>query len=826
MSPGIFSFFRIPLFVALFILALMSCHQQDDKHAHHPDHAAYVDSIIRNVRDMDRDEAIVFIDSVYASFADAGPGDLYRKYDFLGFIYLDFKKDYPKALCYIDSALAQMKDYGSNGDYAANYAKALFYKGDLLMAQKNYDEALQYYYQGRDVIGLAGDLCVLGDYTGRLAIVCYRQEKYRDAIGYFNAGIEATSHCSDEVHKAYSYQSSLDNIALCYHKMGMLDSALFYYNSALSYIESNTNFRKHHAYAVEGAKGIIFGNMGEVYYEKGDTTAAETLFRESIRINSQKGFENRDAQFSQIKLAKLYLETGRLQKAGALLKDVRASLDSLPHENAELRWWPLQLKHDERTGRHDLAYAHLLTYSKLKDSLALNGQLSEVDVSKEYDNIRRQYEIGLLKKQSELKTIYLLIAVSVSVLTIIIVLLIWQNWKRSKRNEQELMRARDIAEEAAIAKQQFLTNMSHEIRTPMNAVIGMTHLLLHENPRPEQKENLNVLKFSSENLLALINDILDYGKIEAGEITFENIDFNLKELVNNLKLAHSVRAEEKGIRIYSRIDPQLPDIVIGDPVRLTQILNNLFSNAIKFTHKGSVTLNIKLKEAVDEYMQVYFSVTDTGIGIAPELKDYIFESFTQASSDTTRHFGGTGLGLSITKRLLQLQGSDISLESEPGKGSVFSFVLQLKTSRKSQHDLDAVYNGAVLAFNDLSGYRLLVVDDNEINMMVASKFLRKWALSVDCVQSGLEAVERVKEVHYDMILMDLQMPGMTGYEASRRIRALHGERFKDIPIIALSADVMAETKEKVIEAGMNDYVSKPFNPHELYGKIARYLKMR
>jgi PAS domain S-box-containing protein len=392
-----------------------------------------------------------------------------------------------------------------------------------------------------------------------------------------------------------------------------------------------------------------------------------------------------------------------------------------------------------------------------------------------------------------------------------------------KLAEMEILRAKNLAEEAVIAKQQFLSNMSHEIRTPMNAVIGMAHLLLQENPRADQLEHLRILKFSGENLLSLINDILDYSKIEAGKIQFEEIAFNLTDFVNNIKYSHNMTAREKGLVLKTDMDPDLPGIVVGDPVRLSQILNNLLSNAIKFTNEGGVLVELFLNGMSESSVYIGFSVTDTGIGIDPELKEYIFEIFTQASADTTRRFGGTGLGLAITKRLLQLQGSEIMLESEPGKGSRFFFGLEFGRSNKSTEDLGNPYSGLPSRFESFAGRRILLVEDNEVNTAMAVKIMQKWDLKIDHAATGIEAVDMIRENHYDLVLMDLQMPLMGGYEASRFIRSLSGERYQKVPIIALTASAMAEIKGKVREAGMNDYISKPFNPVELYAKIARHL---
>jgi PAS domain S-box-containing protein len=389
-----------------------------------------------------------------------------------------------------------------------------------------------------------------------------------------------------------------------------------------------------------------------------------------------------------------------------------------------------------------------------------------------------------------------------------------------KHRENELILAKQQAEEAATAKQQFLSAMSHEIRTPMNAVIGMTHLLMQENPRPDQLENLKTLKFSSDNLLVLINDILDFSKIEAGKITFEEIDFNLHELIFNIRNSLIYRANEKGIQIKIHIDPAVPELLAGDPVRLAQILNNLLSNAIKFTDEGMVAVEVGLSSNTSETVHIRFSVQDTGIGISQDKLEYIFESFTQANSDVTRRFGGTGLGLTITKSLLELQDSQIHVESKVGEGSTFYFTLGFKKSQKKQ----LVVPIEQINYNiDLSHVRLLLVEDNQINQIVATKFLSQLKLQPDFASNGKIAVDKVQSKEYDIILMDLEMPEMNGFEATEAIRNLGSEWYRQIPIIAVSAAVVDDTRERAVRAGITDFTSKPINPSELYQKILKYV---
>lgn len=389
---------------------------------------------------------------------------------------------------------------------------------------------------------------------------------------------------------------------------------------------------------------------------------------------------------------------------------------------------------------------------------------------------------------------------------------------------KQLIIAKEEAEHSSRAKAEFLSTMSHEIRTPMHGVIGMIDLLLMEKPTATQLEKLNILRFSAENLMMLINDILDFNKIDSGNLEMETADFNLKETITNLKTGFEPAANQKNIRLELHIDRKIPENVIGDRTRLAQIVNNLVANAIKFTEQGTVQIKLESISQTDKRVLVGFTVKDTGIGIPPDKLEYVFEIFNQASSDTTRKYGGSGLGLSITKKLLEMMGSKIKLQSTVGLGSEFNFEIwfDLSSKPKQAENRNTNTHPESINFKSLNGTRVLLVEDNLINVKVASQLLKKWDVEVDIAMDGEKAVEEFKTAKYDLILMDLHLPGMDGFDATKTIR----KSDPHIPIIALTAAAVEEEKNKAFAAGMNDFIVKPFKLQELYEKIVRCLPAR
>ncbi len=610
---------------------------------------------------------------------------------------------------------------------------------------------------------------------------------------------------------------------------------------------------------------------GNTFYEEGNYGIATKQYLTALSLNKQpqaqtivlfqklaSSYLKQGSLTQSLVYAEKALSTGTEQKAEPLLtvtyiilakikvqlKQNNVAIDYLRKAIAKARtmhlaqeeedaWQELNNIYEQTKNKSEAydAFKHYITlrdsiYSKNKENEFIKLDLNAGFARKEYsDSISHAKDLAIKESENRRQKAFTYGGFTGLALVILLAFFIFRNYSQQKKanvviqaEKENAEQQRQRAERSEAFKQQFLANMSHEIRTPMNAVMGMTSLALDTGMPEKQKMYLEGIKKSSDNLLHIINDILDLSKIEAGKMELEEIDFSLAATVDHVKQVLSYRAEEKGLQLITYIDPALPDVVTGDPVRLGQALLNLAGNGIKFTEQGSVS--IKVKKVAEG---VRFSVTDTGIGIPKDKLELVFEKFSQANSSDTRKYGGTGLGLSISQQLVELMGGHIHIESEEGSGTTFSFILnlphgsaeRLKQRLAAEEDVDG---------SALDGLSILVVDDNEYNRIVARDTLEaKAKVKIDAVGSAKEGLALLQQKHFDMVLMDVQMPVMNGFDATRHIREQMEGPVKDIAVIALTASVLRTDLDKCKAAGMNAYVSKPFKASQLIGAIAEVL---
>ncbi len=388
-----------------------------------------------------------------------------------------------------------------------------------------------------------------------------------------------------------------------------------------------------------------------------------------------------------------------------------------------------------------------------------------------------------------------------------------------KQAQAELVVAKDKAELAMNAKSKFLSNMSHELRTPLNGIIGTANLLLDEASMPEQKEHFSLLKYSSEHMLHLINDVLDFSKIEAEKMELEKLPFNIKTYFDKLQSLFASQFNNKGVILEFLIDEKLDRFFLGDETRLSQVMSNLISNALKFTNKGKVIVGAEMDKSNSSSATVSFYVQDSGIGITAQQQKIIFLSFTQADTTTTRKFGGTGLGLSISKNIIELYKGELKVESKKGQGSKFYFTIELDLHLKAKSFISDNVMGTLA---NLANMKVLIAEDNVINMLVARKFLKKWNVNITEAINGKLAYAYFENNEYDILLIDLEMPEMDGYETIEAVRKVN----KTIPVIAFTAAVYDNMYEDLASKGFTDYIQKPFRPEDLHRKLAQYAKIK
>ncbi|WP_272986776.1 hybrid sensor histidine kinase/response regulator [Leeuwenhoekiella blandensis] len=568
---------------------------------------------------------------------------------------------------------------------------------------------------------------------------------------------------------------------------------------------------------------------GNIYQELKQDEEALTRFQEAEALLKKTQSKN------NYLLCRVYLQEGKTnlqlgQLDPALEYATSAHEISLNNNYPQLEVDALNLLskvHSERK-EYEEAFSFLSLYNQkrltyfgdannnVKNTAIRNALLANINAD--------DYDPGKRVQANKITTV--LIIALFTILCLLALSLYKNNNLRAKANEllqaknAELMIAKENAEKASVVKAQFLSTITHELRTPMYAVTGLTHLLLSENPTEEQKKHLDSLKFSGEYLLSLINNILDLNKLEADKVEVEQATFNLRKRVDDVLFALERSAQEKGNKLTLEYDEEIPDQIIGDPLMISQILINLIGNGNKFTRDGDIFIRIKQLSRNDTQTYLHFEVEDTGEGISKKKQKDIFQNFTQGSVQINRKFGGTGLGLSIVKRLLSLQKSKIELESTLGKGSKFFFDIKYGLAKsKANEPEERVYN---IDYEALKGRKLLVVEDNKINQMITRKILEKNEMECEVADNGEIAIEKVRFEPFDLVLMDIHMPGISGIEATQKIREFN----KDLPILALTAVTIDENIDDFYLAGFNDIIPKPYKVEEFFFKIHNALKRK
>ena len=680
------------------------------------------------------------------------------------------------------------------------------YKSALAFSQKAYN----YAKQNNNIKGQASSLFSLGS-------TYFDLKKMNDAIETFTKSADL-----------YGVLRPSTDYALCYYNIGLCYMNLEEFNKA------EINFNKAQSiYNVLKIDTSQFLNLqkGILYKNNGKTDLASKLFNEIISKDddSKDIFKTKAEALYQLGTIEEKLSHNNLA-ANYLARALKLSVIDKNLDQKVKILLELSRVYDKLLDLKK-SYNYLKAHTDLKDSLShLNNQKLDVNDYVDFKESERLKAIDQMTKENEAqqktnKFAKLITILAISLITILSLLslsLYKNNIIRSQSNivlkekNFELQIAKDNAEKASKARAEFLSTVSHELRTPLNAINGITHLLLEDNPKQNQLHYLNSLKFSGNYLLTFINEILEINRIESNNIEIEYIDFDIKQLLNDIQNSMSEIASKNNNKFTLDIDDDIPEILLGDPTKLSQIFINLINNALKFTKNGEVNVIAKLVETGDDFSRINFAVRDTGIGIPEEKQESIFESFSQGSIEINRKYGGTGLGLTIVKKLVDLLGGEINLTSKVGLGTTFDFELNLL------HGTEEVVVEKVKMYSDdiLKGKHILVVEDNKINQMVTKKMLEKKGITCQIIDNGEDAVEVLsKENPFDLVLMDVHLPGINGTIATQKIREYDIKK----PIVALTAISLNENREMLLSFGMTDVITKPFEPENLYRIIAANL---
>ncbi len=635
-------------------------------------------------------------------------------------------------------------------------ATALYYLGNIYRDLGELDNVFSHYEKALAINEELGEEYYQSVILSSISNLLYDLNDYDSALEYALKCLPIF----ERVHNVNSLLNIYNTLGNIYFKKEQLPEALHYFEENFNSSEPET-----------AAYVMAESGLGKVYYKMQDFSNANKFLSNALRRS--QGLSNAEVQIiCNFYLGRLFMDEGSFRLALQYLNSAYAVAESYNRRHDIMSIHEVLSALYDKMGDIPKAFHHLKSFEQLKEEIFKQKIINELR------NLQVRQQTELAKKEKE------------------------------------------VAERTAFLKHQFMANMSHEIRTPMNAIVGMTRLLLAKDPKHEQLRYLNAIQLSSNNLLVIINDILDLSKIEAGKIIIEHTDFNLREILNSVRDMLMLKIEEKGLELRITIDPAIPRRLTGDPTRINQVLINLAGNAVKFTEKGYVEVSASLYKKEGDKHFIKFDVIDTGIGIAQEYVDTIFDSFTQAGADVTRKFGGTGLGLTISKQLVGLMGGDISVQSELQKGTTFTAIIGLMEAAVQEEvkqelllDKDSI--------SRLNKLRVLLVEDNEFNRMVAEDTLKELipGIKLDIAVHGQDAINKLQRDNFDVVLMDIQMPVMDGLTATKLIRNTMAEPARNVKIIAMTANVMQEDVQDYFKAGMNAYVSKPFNADELLLKM-------
>jgi signal transduction histidine kinase/CheY-like chemotaxis protein len=644
-----------------------------------------------------------------------------------------------------------------------------------------------------------------------LATIYIDLKKYDDAIEKLIRAVSILNEQAPSSKLALSYY----NLGICYLHKDKADRAESYFEKANTIYESIN---------LGDAKQTINLQKGLIYVEKKQFVEAEKAFTEIAHLQKSKDTYNLQSE-ALYQLGTLKLNQSANNLALEYLKrgyDLSIEEKNISHQ-LKISKKLSDAYYNLKDNANSLNF--LKIHNKLKDSIMFVNEPKTIVINeqKKIDKIMLEMEkMDKVKKQQEKagkfsKLINILSIALITILSLLSLSLYKNNIIRNKSNEllreknNELEIAKERIETASKARAEFLSTVSHELRTPLNAINGISHILLEDNPKKDQIEYLKSLKFSGNYLLTYINEILEINRIESNNIEIESISFNIRELMNNIQNSLKEQASINNNDFYLNIDSRVPEILIGDPTKLSQIFINLINNALKFTKNGTVNVNANTIIANEGNCNIQFEIKDTGIGIALDKQESIFESFSQGSVEINRKYGGTGLGLTIVKKLISLMGGNIKLKSDIGIGSVFSFALDFNIGE----EIAISTENNIIDENIFVNKMILLVEDNKINQMITKKILEKKSMVCDISETGEDAIEKMKTNDYDLVLMDVHLPGINGTIATQEIR-----KFDSItPIIALTAISLNENREMLMSYGMTDVITKPFNPDVFYKTI-------